>query len=193
MSVNRLLFIASDVPDIGKIIDSLLPDVKALVIQKSDTLELIKGQLSTIDLSSVASIGLIFENNTSRAPFIEYTSSELNQFLERQRINDDKNTIINNELVSNVAQEEEIIEYTSTVVDEYTHLEYKNLKQPIIKSEVRQSINQEEDEVIGTIFTQSNNIFSADLVSLFYEIQTKSKLDRIDIVSCYIKYHIYIW
>lgn len=190
MSVNRLLFIASDVPDIGKIIDSLLPDVRALVIQKSDTLELIKGQLSTIDLSSVASIGLIFENNTSRVPFIEYTSSELNQFLERQRINDDKNTIINNELASNIAQEEEIIEYTSTVVDEYTHLEYKNLKQPIIQPEVGQSINQEEDEVIGTIFTQSNNIFSTDLVSLFYEIQNKSQLDTIDIVSCHIKYHI---
>jgi hypothetical protein len=76
---HKLIFISNNVRDDDFFIKKSLPDVTYVQLNYKESIDEVKQKLSSLDLTNITNIGLIFDNTCDQAPFITYTVSELEQ------------------------------------------------------------------------------------------------------------------
>jgi hypothetical protein len=163
--ISKLVLINDIVKDINFIIENLSPDVTYVILNYKDTIDIVIQKLSLLDLSDITHIGLIFDNISGRAQFIEYTQLELD---------------------ADITLKQSIVDKISTINTTYDIKNLENIK----TYNINDSISIIEDNDITPIFYTSTNFFSDGFLTVINEIKkTATQLNIIDIISCQIKYH----
>jgi hypothetical protein len=172
---TKLLFVSDNVKESDYFTNNLLPDVSYIKISPKDSISVVRDKLESINISTLTHIGLVFDNNSGRAPFIEYTSEEITN--DNQKYSSFLNTL-SEEVLDNHS---DLIEITHNSDKEYDRI--VRTKTPIFKNDVI------EDNSITPSFHYSNQYFSNDFITLINEIKSNSNLNTIDIISCNLYQH----
>ncbi len=187
---TKLIILADNVKDKNIITQSLLPDVSYINLSSRDSVTVFREKIASLDLSNLTNIGVVYDNTSGRAPFVEYTDDEL---AEEDTLQCTTQNILP-DIVSSECSSSNLSATRQKCIERRKNI--KPIKEKYVydtppvydTSSLNDTPNISTDYVgytnIITAFHKSTKHFSDGFLTVINEIKSNSNLNTIDIISC---------
>lgn len=187
---NKLIILADNVKDKNIITQSLLPDVSYINLSSRDSVTVFREKIASLDLSNLTNIGIVYDNTSGRAPFVEYTDEEL---AEEDALQCTTQNILP-DIVSSECSLRNLSATRQKCIEKRKNI--KPIKEKYVydtppvydTSSLNETPNISTDYVgytnIITAFHKSTKHFSDGFLTVINEIKSNSNLNTLDIISC---------